>query len=62
MRQRQNGRHVADYIFKSIFLNENVSIIRIMDIYNSNYGYPWLGIMDIHKRYSIMDIYNSIHN
>ena len=26
LRTRQNGRHIADDIFKCIFLNENVSI------------------------------------
>ena len=31
-----------------------------MDIHNSNYGYPLLGIMDTHKCHSFMDIHNSI--
>ena len=27
LRPRQNGRHFADNIFKSIFVNENISIL-----------------------------------
>ena len=66
----QRGQKNSNYGYAWMIMGiHNYLWISIMDSHNSNYGYPKLGIMDIHKCYSlwiypnsIMDIHNWIQN